>query len=80
MSAMPACLVVGAADGVGSAIARAFAAEGLTVCMTRRARYLDRLDAILRPDEIAKNYVWLYKPQRSALTFAPDLRPWKETR
>ncbi len=35
-------------------------------------------DAILSPDEIAKNYVWLYKQQRSAWTHELDLRPWKE--
>ncbi len=40
------CLVVGVGDGLGSAIARAFAAEGLTVCMTRRARNLDTLQAL----------------------------------
>ncbi|MET0390740.1 MAG: SDR family NAD(P)-dependent oxidoreductase, partial [Polyangiales bacterium] len=40
------CLVVGAGDGVGGAIARAFAATGLTVCMTRRARNLDQLEAL----------------------------------
>jgi NAD(P)-dependent dehydrogenase (short-subunit alcohol dehydrogenase family) len=41
-----ACLVVGVGDGVGSAIARAFAAEGHTVCMTRRPRHLDQLEAL----------------------------------
>lgn len=41
-----ACLVVGVGDGVGSAIARAFAAEGFTVCMTRRPRHLDQLEAL----------------------------------
>lgn len=40
------CLVVGAGDGLGASIARAFAAEGLTVCMTRRERNLDRLEAL----------------------------------
>ena len=40
------CLVVGAGDGVGGAIARAFAAEGLLVCVTRRARNLDRLEEL----------------------------------
>ncbi len=35
-------------------------------------------DAILSPDEIAKNYVWLHKQQRSAWTHELDLRPWKE--
>lgn len=44
------CLVVGVGDGLGSAIARAFAAEGHTVCMTRRARNLDDLQTLA--DEI----------------------------
>ena len=34
---------------------------------------------ILEPDEIAKNYVWLYRQKRSAWTFEMDLRPWSET-
>ncbi|MDE2486597.1 MAG: SDR family oxidoreductase [Alphaproteobacteria bacterium] len=38
-----ACLVVGVGDGLGTALARAFAAEGYAVCMTRRARHLDEL-------------------------------------
>ena len=41
-----ACLVIGAGDGLGSAIARAFADQGLTVCVTRRARHLDQLEAL----------------------------------
>jgi NAD(P)-dependent dehydrogenase (short-subunit alcohol dehydrogenase family) len=41
-----ACLVVGVGDGVGGAIARAFAAEGYTVCITRRPRHLDQLEAL----------------------------------
>ena len=40
------CLVIGAGDGLGSAVARAFAAEGLTVCLTRRPRNLDQLEAL----------------------------------
>ena len=40
------CLVVGVGDGLGSAIARAFAAEGYAVCMTRRPRNLDSLEAL----------------------------------
>lgn len=40
------CLVVGAGDGLGSALARAFAAEGYAVCVTRRARNLDQLEAL----------------------------------
>jgi NAD(P)-dependent dehydrogenase (short-subunit alcohol dehydrogenase family) len=35
-------------------------------------------DAILSPDEVAKNYVWLHNQQRSAWTHELDLRPWKE--
>jgi NAD(P)-dependent dehydrogenase (short-subunit alcohol dehydrogenase family) len=38
------CLVVGVGDGLGSAIARAFAAEGYPVCLTRRARHLADLE------------------------------------
>ena len=41
-----ACLVVGVGDGVGGAISRAFAARGYTVCMTRRPRHLDQLEAL----------------------------------
>ncbi|MDX9998768.1 MAG: SDR family NAD(P)-dependent oxidoreductase [Phenylobacterium sp.] len=41
-----ACLVVGAGDGVGGAIARAFAREGLAVCVTRRPRNIDQLEAL----------------------------------
>lgn len=40
------CLVIGAGDGLGGAIARAFARTGLTVCVTRRARHLDQLEAL----------------------------------
>src|SRR5689334_11430656 len=42
------CLVVGVGDGLGSALARAFAAEGHTVCMTRRARHLSELEALAK--------------------------------
>jgi len=40
------CLVVGVGDGLGSALARAFAADGYEVCMTRRARNLDALQEV----------------------------------
>lgn len=40
------CVVIGAGDGVGGAIARAFAAAGHPVCLTRRARNLDKLEAL----------------------------------
>lgn len=41
------CLVIGAGEGVGGAIARAFAAEGMVVCVTRRARNLGQLEALV---------------------------------
>jgi NAD(P)-dependent dehydrogenase (short-subunit alcohol dehydrogenase family) len=40
------CLVVGAGDGLGAAIAGAFAAEGLTICVTRRPRHSEALEAL----------------------------------
>lgn len=40
------CLIVGVGDGLGSALARAFAAEGHIVCLTRRPRNLDSLQAL----------------------------------
>ncbi len=45
-TASGACLVVGAGDGLGAAIARAFAAEGLAVCVTRRPRHVEELEAL----------------------------------
>jgi NAD(P)-dependent dehydrogenase (short-subunit alcohol dehydrogenase family) len=47
MASTPTCLIVGAGDGVGSAIARAFAKEGLAVCVTRRPRHLDKLESLV---------------------------------
>ncbi|HMO42480.1 MAG TPA: SDR family NAD(P)-dependent oxidoreductase, partial [Phenylobacterium sp.] len=41
-----ACVVIGAGDGVGGAIAKAFAAEGLTACVTRRPRHIDQLEQL----------------------------------
>ena len=40
-------LIVGAGDGLGRSLAHAFAAEGLTACVTRRARHADQLDALV---------------------------------
>lgn len=40
------CLVIGAGDDTGAAIARAFAKEGLTACIVRRARHADALEAL----------------------------------
>ena len=41
-----ACVVIRAGDGVGGAIAHAFAAEGHAVCVTRRTRNLAQLEAL----------------------------------
>ena len=46
MATKPACLIIGAGDGVGGAVARAFAREGLAVCVTRRPRHLDQLETL----------------------------------
>ena len=35
-------------------------------------------DEILHPDEIAKNYVNLWRQEKNAWTHELDLRPWKE--
>jgi NAD(P)-dependent dehydrogenase (short-subunit alcohol dehydrogenase family) len=40
------CLVAGAGDGLGGAIARAFAREGHPVCITRRPRHAVELEAL----------------------------------
>lgn len=40
------CLVIGAGDATGGAIARRFAVEGYEACITRRPRHLDQLEAL----------------------------------
>jgi NAD(P)-dependent dehydrogenase (short-subunit alcohol dehydrogenase family) len=40
------CLVIGAGDGLGASIARAFAHEGLRVCVTRRPRHTEAIDKL----------------------------------
>jgi NAD(P)-dependent dehydrogenase (short-subunit alcohol dehydrogenase family) len=40
------CLVIGAGDGLGAAVAAAFAAEGLAVAVTRRPRHAEALEAL----------------------------------
>lgn len=41
-----AAIIIGAGDATGGAIARAFAAEGLTACVNRRPRNIDSLEAL----------------------------------
>ena len=41
-----AAVIIGAGDATGGAIARAFAGEGLTACVNRRARNADALEAL----------------------------------
>ena len=41
-----ACVVIGAGDATGGAIAKAFAREGLTSCVVRRPRHVDQLEAL----------------------------------
>lgn len=43
-----ACLVVGAGDATGGAIATRFAREGLDVCLVRRPRHAGKLDVLAR--------------------------------
>ncbi len=43
-----ACLIIGAGDDTGAAIARAFAAEGMIVCLVRRPRHADALEALAK--------------------------------
>ncbi len=40
------CLVIGAGDATGGAIARRFAREGFTTCITRRERHMDQLETL----------------------------------
>jgi NAD(P)-dependent dehydrogenase (short-subunit alcohol dehydrogenase family) len=41
-----ACLIIGAGDDTGAALARAFAAEGQAVCLVRRPRHSEALEAL----------------------------------
>lgn len=45
-SAAGSCLVIGAGDDTGAAIARAFAREGMTSCLVRRPRHAEALDKL----------------------------------
>lgn len=65
-----AALIIGAGDGIGRSCARAFAREGLTACVTRRARHADQLDSLVA--EIAAD-------GGAARAFPSDARNEEET-
>ncbi|GAB3112432.1 SDR family oxidoreductase [Aestuariicella hydrocarbonica] len=44
-----------------------------------QAQALKKQDGIVRPDDLADNYVHLYRQPRNAWTFELDVRPWQET-
>jgi NAD(P)-dependent dehydrogenase (short-subunit alcohol dehydrogenase family) len=46
MSDPGVCVVIGAGDDTGAAIAKAFAREGFVACVVRRPRHLDKLEAL----------------------------------
>jgi NAD(P)-dependent dehydrogenase (short-subunit alcohol dehydrogenase family) len=46
VSHSPAAIIIGAGDATGGAIAKAFAAEGLTACVNRRSRNSEQLEAL----------------------------------
>lgn len=46
LSEKRSALIIGAGDATGAAIARAFAAEGLITCLTRRPRHSEALEAL----------------------------------
>lgn len=47
------CLIIGAGDATGGAIAKRFAREGMETCVVRRARHLEALQGLA--DEIASD-------------------------
>ncbi len=42
----PVCLIIGAGDDTGAAIARAFARQGMTACLVRRPRHSEALESL----------------------------------
>lgn len=44
-------LIIGAGDDTGGAIARAFARDGLHVCVVRRPRHIEKLEALVKDIE-----------------------------
>ena len=90
MSEAAIVIGVGASAGLGAALCRRFAAEGLHVghvivdgdqINRRFPQFKDQkgADGMLDPDAIADAYWALHAQQRSAWTLELDLRPFKET-
>ena len=46
-------VIIGAGDGTGAAVARAFAGEGLVACVSRRPRHAEALEGLVREIEAA---------------------------
>ena len=42
------------------------------------AKEKKRLDGLMNPDDIAKNYLWIHKQEKNSWTHELDLRPWNE--
>ena len=55
-----ACLIIGAGDDTGAAIARAFAKEGYAVCVSRRPRHADKLESLAQSIRDAGGTAYAY--------------------
>ena len=42
------------------------------------AKEKKKLDGLMNPDDIAKNYLWIHKQAKNSWTHELDLRPWNE--
>ena len=42
------------------------------------AKEKKKQDGLMKPDDIAKNYLWVHKQQKNSWTHELDLRPWNE--
>jgi len=60
----PVCVVIGAGDGLGAAIARAFAREGLAVCVTRQPRHVEALEMLANSIRAEGGQAHALRPQR----------------
>jgi NAD(P)-dependent dehydrogenase (short-subunit alcohol dehydrogenase family) len=67
--------------GLAQSMARELAPKGLHIAhfVIDGGIGKDAGDAKLDPDEIARNYLHVYRQQRSAWTWEVELRPWVET-